>query len=79
MRICDIGGWTDTWFYNRGAIFNFTVDLYSYVRIEENTEDKKTFLICQQSKAEACIQNLRQSYGIPVPKNWLREAEGAAL
>ncbi|TFG30280.1 MAG: GHMP kinase [Promethearchaeota archaeon] len=40
VRICDIGGWTDTWFYNRGAVFNFAVDLYSSVRIEENKEDK---------------------------------------
>lgn len=36
VRICDIGGWTDTWFYPEGAIFNFCVDLYSYVRIIEN-------------------------------------------
>jgi D-glycero-alpha-D-manno-heptose-7-phosphate kinase len=39
-RICDIGGWTDTWFYPKGAVFNFSVDLYNYVRIakkETNT------------------------------------------
>ncbi len=36
VRICDIGGWTDTWFYNTGAVFNIAVDLYSYVRIIEN-------------------------------------------
>lgn len=36
VRICDIGGWTDTWFYPKGAIFNFCIDLYSYVRIIEN-------------------------------------------
>ena len=23
VRICDIGGWTDTWFYPEGAVFNF--------------------------------------------------------
>ena len=37
VRICDIGGWTDTWFYKKkGAVFNICVDLYSYVRIVEN-------------------------------------------
>jgi D-glycero-alpha-D-manno-heptose-7-phosphate kinase len=36
VRICDIGGWTDTWFYRNGAVFNFCIDLYSYVYIVEN-------------------------------------------
>jgi len=38
-RICDIGGWTDTWFYPKGAVFNFCVDLYSYVRIVQTQND----------------------------------------
>ena len=33
VRICDIGGWTDTWFYPNGAVFNFCVDLYSHIRV----------------------------------------------
>lgn len=37
VRICDIGGWTDTWFYKKkGAVFNICVDLYSNVSITEN-------------------------------------------
>ena len=40
VRVCDIGGWTDTWFCNSGAVFNFCVDLYSYVRIVENNSEK---------------------------------------
>ena len=36
VRICDIGGWTDTWYYPEGAIFNFSIDLFSYVRIVKN-------------------------------------------
>jgi len=40
VRINDIGGWTDTWFCKKGAVFNFAVDLYSYVRIEENNTEK---------------------------------------
>ncbi|HME53120.1 MAG TPA: hypothetical protein VKM55_12940 [Candidatus Lokiarchaeia archaeon] len=33
VRICDVGGWTDTWFCKSGSVFNFCIDLYSYVRI----------------------------------------------
>ena len=40
VRICDIGGWTDTWFYPNGAVFNFCVDLYNYVMIKENFVNK---------------------------------------
>ena len=37
VRICDIGGWTDTWFYPKGAVFNICIDLYSYIRVIPNT------------------------------------------
>ncbi|MFX1328900.1 MAG: hypothetical protein ACFE91_12300 [Promethearchaeota archaeon] len=40
VRICDIGGWTDTWFYPKGAVFNISVDLYSNVRIIQNNKNK---------------------------------------
>lgn len=36
VRICDIGGWTDTWFCPNGAVFNICIGLYSYVRIFPN-------------------------------------------
>ena len=36
VRICDIGGWTDTWFYPRGAVFNIAVDLFNYIRVCDN-------------------------------------------
>jgi D-glycero-alpha-D-manno-heptose-7-phosphate kinase len=37
VRICDIGGWTDTWFYKKkGAVFNICIDLYSHVKLIEN-------------------------------------------
>jgi D-glycero-alpha-D-manno-heptose-7-phosphate kinase len=32
IRICDIGGWTDTWFSGSGAIFNIAV--YPYVEVQ---------------------------------------------
>lgn len=40
VRICDIGGWTDTWFYPQGAVFNICVDLYSHVSIIKNDLNK---------------------------------------
>lgn len=39
IRICDIGGWTDTWFYPKGAVFNISVDLYSSVRLIRNNKN----------------------------------------
>jgi len=39
-RICDIGGWTDTWFYPKGAIFSISIDLCSHVRICPNFSNK---------------------------------------
>ncbi len=32
-RVCDFGGWTDTWFAREGAVLNFAVDLYARVTI----------------------------------------------
>ena len=46
-RICDIGGWTDTWFYPKGAVFNFSIDLYSYVRITK--KETKTITISSEN------------------------------
>lgn len=34
VRICDIGGWTDTWFAGQGKIFNIGVYPYVEVQIE---------------------------------------------
>lgn len=39
VRICDIGGWTDTWFYPRGAVFNIAVDLFNYIRVSINSQN----------------------------------------
>ncbi len=59
VRICDVGGWTDTWFCNKGAVFNFCVDLYSYVRIVKNTSEKIN-IISENLDISTEIQNYRQ-------------------
>ena len=58
-RICDIGGWTDTWFYPKGAIFSFCVDLYSYVRLVENGSNIIK-IVAQNLEQSAEILNLRK-------------------
>ena len=35
IRICDIGGWTDTWFSKHGAVFHIAV--YPYVEVQIHT------------------------------------------
>lgn len=58
-RICDIGGWTDTWFYPKGAVFSFCVDLYSYVRLVEK-ESKIIKIIAQNLEQSTEILNLEK-------------------
>jgi len=57
IRICDIGGWTDTWFAKRGAIFNIAV--YPYVEVQ----------VCERSgQGDASIsinlENYNKSYDL---------------
>jgi D-glycero-alpha-D-manno-heptose-7-phosphate kinase len=40
IRICDIGGWTDTWFAGHGRIFNIGVYPYAEVQIAVYDADK---------------------------------------
>jgi D-glycero-alpha-D-manno-heptose-7-phosphate kinase len=44
-RICDIGGWTDTWFAETGRVVNFAVNPSSKIEIvaEENKKETITF------------------------------------
>jgi D-glycero-alpha-D-manno-heptose-7-phosphate kinase len=37
IRVCDVGGWTDTWFARHGAVFNIAV--YPYVEVQVRVED----------------------------------------
>ncbi len=39
IRVCDNGGWTDTWFAERGSIFNIGVYPYVEVQIEVRQQD----------------------------------------
>jgi D-glycero-alpha-D-manno-heptose-7-phosphate kinase len=59
VRICDIGGWTDTWFCPNGAVFNICVDLYSYVRIVPSS-DNSIKIISENLNLQAEIDNLKK-------------------
>lgn len=39
VRVCDIGGWTDTHYYQYGKVTNFAINLYSHVRLTRNKSD----------------------------------------
>lgn len=59
VRICDIGGWTDTWFYKKGAVCNLAVDLYSHVRVEPSN-DKIIKIISENLDIDTEIKNFRK-------------------
>ncbi len=47
IRICDIGGWTDTWFAGYGRVFNIAVSPYAKVQIKvypRDAQDEQVFL-----------------------------------
>jgi D-glycero-alpha-D-manno-heptose-7-phosphate kinase len=41
VRICDVGGWTDTWFARHGAVFNIGVTPYVEVQITTFRQDRE--------------------------------------
>ena len=57
VRICDIGGWTDTWFCPNGAVFNICVDLYTYVRIVPSNNNSIN-IISENLNLQTKIDNL---------------------
>ncbi len=57
VRICDIGGWTDTWYCPDGAVFNICVDLFSYVRIVPSS-GKKITIISENLNLQTIIDDL---------------------
>ena len=58
IRICDIGGWTDTWFAGHGAIFNIAV--YPYVEVQIRT----TARAAQPKRVSISVENYGQTYAI---------------
>lgn len=52
IRVCDLGGWTDTWFADQGAVLNIGVYPYAEVQIfviEDGTHDRPRIRICAEN------------------------------
>ncbi len=65
IRICDNGGWTDTWFAGHGAIFNIGVYPYAEVQIEVYQVDGR------QDRIIINAENYGERYAmIPEKNSW---------
>ncbi|UCF36598.1 MAG: GHMP kinase [Acidobacteriota bacterium] len=57
IRICDIGGWTDTWFAGQGAVFNISV--YPYVEVQVRTREAQG-----GGRVRIAVENFDDEYSI---------------
>jgi hypothetical protein len=59
IRICDNGGWTDTWFAERGKIFNIAVHPYAEVQIEvtPHSDDGPRIVIHAENYGERYVRD----------------------
>jgi D-glycero-alpha-D-manno-heptose-7-phosphate kinase len=57
-RICDLGGWTDTWFAGHGVVFNIAV--YPYVEVQIRAVDRPH----DGRRVEICAENFGDRYAI---------------
>ena len=58
IRICDIGGWTDTWFAGHGSIFNIAV--YPYVEIQIHITEYSE----KQNRITINLENFGDTYDV---------------
>lgn len=67
IRICDNGGWTDTWFAEYGRIFNIAVNPYAEVQIEVYPANGRS------ERVTLFAENFGERYTInPVDRVWER-------
>jgi D-glycero-alpha-D-manno-heptose-7-phosphate kinase len=57
VRICDIGGWTDTWFAKHGAVFNIAVTPYVEVEITTYKQDR-------EKRVTLHLENYNETYSL---------------
>jgi D-glycero-alpha-D-manno-heptose-7-phosphate kinase len=58
IRICDIGGWTDTWFAGHGAVFNIAV--YPCAEVQIEIHDRRT----SEERVVINVENFGDTYAI---------------
>jgi hypothetical protein len=67
IRVCDNGGWTDTWFAEYGKVFNIGVYPYAEVQIEVFPYDG------QEERVVIFAENFGERYAInPQSRDWDR-------
>lgn len=57
-RICDIGGWTDTWFARYGAVFNIAI--YPYVEVQVHVSDR----VAGKDRVEMHVESFGDRYSL---------------
>ena len=65
IRVCDNGGWTDTWFAEHGQIFNIGVYPYAEVQIEVfplSAREERIVIYAENYGERYAIQQPRSSY-----------------
>lgn len=66
-RVCDNGGWTDTWFAEHGRIFNIAVVPYAEVQVEVFARNEGT------ERIQIFAENYGDRYTLPENRNaWVR-------
>jgi D-glycero-alpha-D-manno-heptose-7-phosphate kinase len=63
IRICDNGGWTDTWFAGQGKIFNIGVYPYAEVQIDVHRRDdrEQRIVIYAENYGERYVRHLQDA------------------
>jgi D-glycero-alpha-D-manno-heptose-7-phosphate kinase len=61
IRICDIGGWTDTWFAGHGAVFHIAV--YPYVEVQIRVSPSGSCNGPNSNAVESLVEISAESYG----------------
>jgi D-glycero-alpha-D-manno-heptose-7-phosphate kinase len=66
IRICDLGGWTDTWFAGHGRLFNIGVYPYAEVQLTINPRPER------ESTITIHAENYGERYVVNPEKRWDR-------
>ncbi|NQU45100.1 GHMP kinase [bacterium] len=67
IRVCDLGGWTDTWFAGTGAVFNISVYPYAEVQLfvhETRPDSEPRIIINAENFGDRYqVESHREEYG----------------
>lgn len=64
VRICDIGGWTDTWFAKYGVVFN--IGIYPHVEVQIIVYERKQ----KSAHISIALENFNDQYVLDTKNGW---------